>query len=328
MIIGKRNMKKVILINIIASVFILLSAELYLYTKDKEYPFIFTPSSINHPSMEQDYKTLKEKFYSKGNLQEIFLYRRPTGLNYKNKPIIIFGCSFAWGARLSEEQTLHYKLSELTHRPVYNRAISGWGVQHMLYQLMQDDLYSELPEPEYVVFVYISNHISRMYKYNFIYNYSRKYSYNYLKYNEKGDNLLEEKRVQNILYSRIWNHYILRFIAILNEKNENKSFKLLEKHFIKAKEEINKHWKNTKFIILNYETECEYNNYPNILNKNNINKLLKDGFYVINTSDLTDIKLNNEYWLDEYDSHPNEAAWDLITPLLVKELDKISKSNR
>ena len=300
-----------------------MCAEFYLYKKDNEQPFIFIAASLNHPTMDQDYKNLKGKYYLLGNSQEEFLYRRPVGLDYKDKPIILFGCSFAWGARLHENQTFHYKLSQLTKRPVYNRAISGWGVQHMLYQLKRNDFYEEMPEPEYVIFLYISNHISRLYKYNFIYNSFRKYSYNYLKYNEKNGELFIERRCQFVPFSRIWNHYILRYIAQLSENNKMKSFDLLEKHLLESKYEIEKYWPNTKFIILNYECDNEYNNLPDILDRNNIKRLLNDGFYVISTSDLTDISLDVNYNLDENDSHPNEAAWNLITPLFVEKLKKI-----
>ena len=73
----------------------------------------------------------------------------PEGLNYKKKPIILFGCSYAYGYQLEREQTLTYKLAQNAKIPVYNRAFTGWGIQHMLYQSKIEKLYEILPEPEY-----------------------------------------------------------------------------------------------------------------------------------------------------------------------------------
>lgn len=41
------------------------------------------------------------------------------------KPVVIFGCSFAYGEYLNDNQTFGYKLSKQTGRTVYNFAYSG-----------------------------------------------------------------------------------------------------------------------------------------------------------------------------------------------------------
>lgn len=46
------------------------------------------------------------------------------------KPVVIFGCSFAYGEYLKDNQTFGYKLSKQTGRTVYNFAYSGWGPAH------------------------------------------------------------------------------------------------------------------------------------------------------------------------------------------------------
>ncbi len=317
----------VFLVNVVFLIIIILGIEFFLYKSNPEsenLPFLFLASSLNHPAMSEDYKVLKNNgYYEKGNSQEEFLFRKPVGLEYKKPPIIIFGGSYAWGARLYEDQTFHYKLSELMQRPVYNRAISGWGVQHMLYQLERDDFYEDVPKPEYVIYLYISNHISRMHKYNFIYKYSRKYSYNYLKYNLIADKLIEEKKPQHIPYLRIYEQFILRYFAKINENNSKKSFDIFEKHLLACKEQMDKHWgeNNVKFILLYYDSQDCFNDFPSILNEENIKKLSNDGITVIKTSDLTDIALDENYWLDDRDPHPHEKAWELITPLFVEYLN-------
>lgn len=319
-------MKKfaVILSNVVLILLILFAFEYYLHIKERYLGLNFIHvSNFCSPPMDEIYdEILKNGFYGEGNSQGVLKFRRPVYQNTNLKPIVVFGCSFAWGVRLYEHQTFHYLLSRLMNRTVYNRAIIGWGVQHMLYQVKREDFYREVPEPEYVIFVYISNHVSRLYKYNSICNAC---DYNYLKYNNVFGKLKEEKRLQNIPYSRIYNDVILREIAYVQElKLSDTAFSFLEKHFIESKKEMEKHWKNTKFVILDYESEDNHFSVKNnVLNDKNIKKLEKDGFTVITTRQLTDEPLDDRYYLDENDGHPNAKAWALITPLFVEKLKKL-----
>ena len=82
-------------------------------------------------------------------------FRKPNGVNYSKKPIVLFGCSHIYGYRLEDNQTLSYHLSEKSQRPVYNRAYNSWGMPHMVYQLFQIDFYKEVPEPEYLIYFLI-----------------------------------------------------------------------------------------------------------------------------------------------------------------------------
>lgn len=314
---------KIFLINIIIIFIIIIGFEYFIYKTTKhEDPFIHSVSYFSYNKTDNMYERLKENgFYGRGDAQYALNFRRPVEYKSRNKtkPVLIFGCSFAWGARLDEPQTFHYKLSKLMKRNVYNRSMSCWGPQHMLYQVKREDFYKEIPEPEFIIYVYISNHIDRMYKYKYISSFCFDHEYFYLKYNEHKNNLIEEKRLEHIPYSRIINKIILPYIA--EKQVSDKSFNLLEKYFIETRKEIEKHWKNVKFIILDYDNDNYiFNNYPEILNKQNADKLTKDGFTVIKVSELTDIPLTEGYYLDEGDTHPNEAAWNVITPLFVKKL--------
>lgn len=80
------------------------------------------------------------------------------------KPILIFGCSFAYGYKISIEKTLHKVLAKYTSRPVYDRSYAGWGINQMLYQLSNEKFYEIIPEPEYVIYVYLSDHVRRLYQ--------------------------------------------------------------------------------------------------------------------------------------------------------------------
>ena len=47
------------------------------------------------------------------------------GENYVAKPIVVMGCSYAYGHGLKRENSFPYVLSQITQRPVYNFARCG-----------------------------------------------------------------------------------------------------------------------------------------------------------------------------------------------------------
>ena len=316
---------KVIFYNIILIFLVLLLGEYILYKIDNdEYPFIQFVNKVAYPPYNILYReVLKNEYYVYEPLGlSHFKYRKPilyTG--NKKKPIILFGCSFAWGCKLKENQTFYYKLSKLMKRSVYNRALNGRGPQHMLYELKQEDFYKSIPEPEYIIYLYISNHILRIYKYPWLYKWGLRVGYNELKYSDTKYGLKEEHRLQKIPYIRLYNEIYLQLISKIQLRKN--SFKLLEKHFLESKKEVEKHWKNVKFVIFDYESDANwFNNCPNVFNETNVEKLKQDGFIVIKTSELTDNRLGEGYYISKDDAHPNETAWDLITPLFVKKLQE------
>ena len=88
--------------------------------------------------------------------------------NYENNPIVLFGCSFAWGLNLEDKQTFAYKLSQILKRPVINRAICAGGIQHMYYQTQQKDFYKLIPYSDTVIYIRIMDHSRRMLLYSFL----------------------------------------------------------------------------------------------------------------------------------------------------------------
>ena len=322
--INLRKIFKIFFINILIFVLILVCFEFVLYKidKDKE-PFFQLVKNLNSVKFNSNYDEIKKaKFFEQEKYGIPFKnFRSPVIYKEKsNKPVIVFGCSFAFGLGLKLNQTFHYKLSKLMKRSVYNRALCAWGTQHMLYQLKQNDFYNEFPEPEYIIYLYISTHIERIYKYPFINKWGSRSGYNYLRYIDTKYGLKEEKRCQFVPYSKIYNEIILP--KLMEAEARKNGFKLLEKHLTEAKKEVDKHWKNVKFVILDYEADNYFNNYREALNKENVEKLKKEGFIVIKTSELTDVKLGDNFVIGGEDKHPNEAAWNLITPLFVKKLQE------
>ena len=75
---------------------------------------------------------------------------------------------------------------------------------------------------------------------------------------------------------------------------------------------MQKHWKHTKYVFVLYDSLKD----EEIL----LNMLKNDGFIILNLPKLTKENLLDEKYIFKKDYHPNEAAWNLITPIIVKEL--------
>lgn len=244
------------------------------------------------------------------------IFRKPSGLSYRKRPIILFGCSYTYGSGLNENQTFSHKLSELTKRPVYNRGICGGSLQHMIYQLDKDSDLNRIKNPEYIIYTFFPGQISRLHLFSF----QPFETVLYLKYKETNHRLAEEKPLCTFLYR----FYSIRTLdstlgtnksLLQNQKNRNENFDLIKLFFTQAKKQTDKKYPGAKFVILIYNDfhGCWYVGTPRW------KELEKEGFIVINTDDLTRANLElKKYKLK--DTHPNETAWNIITPSLAKKL--------
>lgn len=238
--------------------------------------------------------------------------------NSKKRPILIFGCSFAYGWNLEKEQSISYKLAKTTKRSVYNRAISGAGLQYMLYMLQHNNIEKEVKDPEYILYIFIENHIYRL---------SRPYFgptepvIEVLYKNENG----KLKEYRNKFYqlgrstifrtlSSNYNHYLYRHTTA------DKSFDAIKTYFLESNSIIKKKFPNSKLVILLYETYEPPRDYSIYYNKKW--KELKDaGIIVLDTYSMTGKHLNQFEYCISKDVHPNEKAVDMVVQSLVKNLN-------
>lgn len=236
-------------------------------------------------------------------------FRKPSNEKSKNPPIYIFGCSFAYGEKLNDNETFGAKLAEITNRPVYTFAYPGFSVQHMLYQLDNMD-FSKYPKPKTIIYIYISDQMRRlMTDFN-----QPVQNVQYPRYELKNGDL---KFKEKIKFSYV-NFYCLRKIycyfqnsRAANAKFAEENYDLLEKHFLAINSKIKEKFPNSQFIILLYNpTDKEFFRSK---------KTLEDqGIKVTTTADLSPINLSN----DEYklkDSHPSAKVWEILTPKFVEK---------
>ena len=117
---------------------------------------------INHHNNypEAKYKIKEIRYYDVINY---YTFRKPIGINYQKQPIILAGCSYAYGQGLREEQTFGYKLSHYSQRPVFNIAMQGKGLQHNLFFIQNNMFDKTIKNPEYFVYVIMVDQIRRLY---------------------------------------------------------------------------------------------------------------------------------------------------------------------
>ncbi len=248
--------------------------------------------------------------------------RKPVGLEFDKKPVVLFGCSYTYGENLKSNEIFSYKLSKYAKLPVYNYGFNAFGIQHMMYILGLKDFKKHIKsEPAYVVYTFIPDHIRRLY----LKVYGERNFGPYLRYYLDGEGNLQEypRFYAPLSYSYIgkkilMNSKDLKMCDVQNGNNDD--FIFMKKHFERSKNQLEKMYPNTKFVILVYEDD---NWYPNswYLNTKRWDELEKEGFIVIKTSELVGRRFNKpeDFTYDSF--HPSAKAWDLIVPKLAKRLD-------
>ncbi|MGN0005244.1 MAG: hypothetical protein ACI37Z_04670 [Candidatus Gastranaerophilaceae bacterium] len=125
---------------------------------------------------ERKYSLILDDFGVNSILKTLF--REPILKGKNSDNIFIFGCSYAYGGPLEADEIFSAYLAEDTKYSVYNFAYGGWGIQHFL-ALLENYDFSSIKSPKYVIYVYMSDHVRRMYsKYSdFLNTYYFRYLY-------------------------------------------------------------------------------------------------------------------------------------------------------
>ena len=182
----------------------------------------------------------------------------PIDFDFNNKlPVVVFGCSYAYGQNLNDNQTFTYKLSKILKRPVINRAVMAGSFQHMYYQSTKHSFYKRVPDSDEVIYIMIQDHTRRMLVYTFYVNLNT-----FLLHYSIKNNKLVMDNYKNYLYNFLKSLYLCKLINhkwveyyIKNDKNADKITDLEVIYFIKTRENLEKHWKhkiNFSVVIYGY----------------------------------------------------------------------------
>lgn len=239
-------------------------------------------------------------------------------INGNERPVVIFGCSYAYGYVFENEETISYILSKYSKRPVFNRAISGWGLQHMLYQLENDvEMFEQIKNPKYVIYVLMNHtgHFESLYYTSFPTIIDKNYYYTYKLKNNK---LVERKPLFNLYYGfaiprHIYNKAVYNKVQHdFFEKPNKKLFDFFIRHILESKKLINEKWGNdVQFIILTFEhTQKEY--WKPQLEEQGIKVV--DIAETLGVQDLEQKELG--FFEPEVCAHPNGKLWNELVPKL------------
>lgn len=295
-----KKILKIFMFNVFLVVLVILLAEMtciYItYQRDWAQKFSF----LNHLSYIIDAYKHPIPF----NLRFI---REPAIVkNSSKKPIALMGCSFAYGLFLDEDKTPNVILSQYSNRTVYNLGIPAGSPREMLYILRNDEyrtkLFGNRTDFEYIIYPYISHHKYRLYQNTLQYVVTPSYKV-------KNQQLVYNPQNRVLAISYLYRKFLeLRYSKI----NQASALKLHSLYMKEINREIKYYFPQTKFVILLYEDH---------LNEDR-SDLEKEGIIVIKLTDILTTNIyTTEYKISSENAHPNDKAWELVMPALVKELN-------
>lgn len=315
----KNNM--ILATNIMLFIILLLCTEFSFY---KLYCKGVEPLLINHQRITNQKLKIKYTYPVLFNIDDYKDGFRVIEGSKSSKPaILLLGASYTSGHNLKENQRLDYKLSKLTGRTVYTKAIDGTGPQSLYYLLKNTDIKKEIPDIGFIIYPFVPSHIYKPYEYSLSYISTRLN----VKYKDKNGKLEEIKPLFPILYSSFTIKMLQNYLRdaetsiLIKEGKQYELFNTIMDNTIKT---AKKDFPNSKFIILEYP-DPDFG----IIESQKISKipqkereyLEKLGFIYINANELAGKDIGSREYRSNDKDHPNEKAWNEIVPKLVKNLN-------
>ncbi len=314
-------MKKLILYNIIAFIFVFIISEIICYIMAVNFQSQFMSKLEAIKFVLKSYIVKEEyRFYDVPSEEQ----RPISGKDYKKKPILLFGCSVTYGNKLSDDENFSGVLSRITKRPVYNLAQDGWTISHM-YRHLQINKAIEKLDPEYIIYTFIHDQKRRLYFYQgWPHDTGLYLHYTY----DKTGNLQANKRVYPFFYRLLTVKYIQYGIEKIKNSNKKATSKLMFDLFSRSVNIIKDRYPHAKLIMLLYwDNDCNEDDLKHIHNLNTwfteeeYKKLTNPrggGFEIINMEETA----NKPYCTSDYkidNHHPSNKMWEEFVPILVKK---------
>ena len=318
-----KKFAKIVLINIFLFLFLIFISDVVIYCYYSYIYYKLHNEAFKRPKFSyilKPYYGINFETYFDGS-DNVFRGRKPEGIEYSDKPpIVVFGCSYAHGQFLNNNQTFGYLLAHILKRPVYNRAFPGRGIGLMYWQSTDDGFYKTVPPCDSAIYIFIPDHYRRL-LINFIDvldlhltgHFNKKGNNLYL----DGDNYLKNLMISSYSYKVLNNKYVNWYIN--NPKHEEELTDTVLLYFIKTRENLQKHWKHPVDFTIVY-----YNNAMLLYKDTLFKKLKENNFKIIETDELTNVDLNSPEFYSVETSHPTAKAWEILTPLIAKEFQKQS----
>ncbi len=293
-----KNNKNFKQMNILMILCIVFFGEFFAYLND-----LYLGAKFNNGKLFAPYSMKIEKFSDIYNKARKKGFGKEYGEQYKQKPVLLFGGSYAYGYGLKDDETLASQLSQYIKKPVYNLAYQTWCVQNMLWQLKNSNIYNEIKEPSVIIYMGVKADLENIYNPDIL---------NGLKYKMSNGILVEVPFHFMLLnYSYLYKK-INHEISYRKTLNKEKNIEFFSKHILAAKKEADKHWKNYKMVVVWY----------NLPVKNEFSELEESGIEVISLYDFIkkNILSKNTVQDEDIDIHPDKDTWRKIVPEIAKNI--------
>ncbi|MBR1616861.1 hypothetical protein IJ670_01785 [bacterium] len=258
-------------------------------------------------------------------------FEQPLPYIENKKPIAILGCSFAYGTDINQQDTLAYKLQAMTGRKVYNYSTPAQGLQYVLYKIQHSSFFDKSsPSMDYVIYVFMEDHTRRMYKTFRVFE----DKYEYLKYLPDKSN--KEFPLKTNVKDKIGLIDYIRETQVIKRIEEmfvwlipdSKKFDFLKLHLLCANKILKKKHPTTQMVVIvcnskAYLKNHKENSFLKPFRTSRWHELEKEGIKVINfDTPQYDFLSQPEYNTksDTYSSHPSGLTWDVVAPVVIKEL--------
>lgn len=312
------GMKKILWINFIFLFLLFTVLEIYSY---KQITKSFHP--LHPPEEKLQYHLPKAYDYDekKSTFQTIY----PQNMK---RPILLFGCSYVENGGVPVQDELAMKLSKKTSRIIYKRARSDTNSLFMYKQLQDKDFKLEVPDAEYIIYVFLRYHTQRNYRYTRTLFPSPEIRYKINKNNE----FEEIKPFFTLpLYSLFTVKYIQDLMAGKKSNEERKNGNpFLLKILYETNEKLKQYYPESKFIVLEYpdgtyslpsNLQYEDNIEERNLQQDTIKHISEMGIIYINAEELVGHQLRDLEYRHTDLEHPNGKAWEEVSSALVKRFN-------
>jgi len=241
----------------------------------------------------------------------------------RNKYVLFFGCSFVFGEGLNDDQTLPYYFSQNApgYMP-YNYGFIGYGTQHMLARLSDDDTRKQVPEKQGIlIYLFIDDHVCRAAGTLRVRSWAKG---PLLYYMDKDGNITKNpgsgtrntfwvsvfdtmNKSQTISY--IERKYPSLDIPPIGDREIYLAFRIIEE----SRNNYRKDFNNDAFYVVFFPGS----KYSSSL----IPYLNKAGIKYFDYSSLLDYFHNDRYWVSPLDYHPGPRINSVLAKTLAKDLN-------
>ncbi len=308
------NILKIIIILYILDFLFLFERNSFQYFRQKwDVPYVtFFKNSI------WNYFFLKRELFN----TKLIPFRPIENKNSKEQPILIFGCSGAYGYNFDDKETISHIMSKYSNRPIINRSALSFCVQHILFQLENIDMlqYEDVSgegvykNPKYVFYLLMGG--DRQFS-QINYPLSGDCNEYYLLYEVKNGKLVRKEPILGMYFkSNIVDYVLEKYTYNKARKQFDNDDKKLFNLFILYMKTINElikenFGKDTKFIILTFEgTKKEL--WQKQLEEEGIE--IVDIAETIGEKDLMNEK--HQFFKPPVSPHPTDKLWKALMPKL------------